>query len=77
MSTATAEMRELADQLGVTASTVEESSDAILYVAPALTQHHEVRTRSIVRNGALLTTGPVFAGLAVVAAVLWWAGRLS
>lgn len=76
MSTATAEVRELADQLGVTASTVEECADAILYVAPALTQHHEVRTRAIIRSGSLTTVGLIFAGLAIVAAVLWWAGRL-
>lgn len=76
MSTATAEMRQLADQLGVTASTVEACSDAILYVAPALTQHHEVRTRSLIRSAALATTAMTFAGLAAVMGGLWWAGVL-
>lgn len=76
MSIATAGVQKLANQLGVTASTVEECADAILYVAPALTQHHEVRTRSIVRSGALATTGLTFAGLAAVMGALWWAGVL-
>jgi hypothetical protein len=52
MATATAETWQLGDQFGVTASTVEECVDAILYIAPALSQHHEVRTRSIICSAA-------------------------
>ena len=76
MRASTRSARKVADQLGVTVSTLEACADAVLYVAPAMTQHHEVRTRAIVRSGSLTTVGLIFAGLAILAAVLRWAGHL-
>lgn len=76
MRASTRAARKVADQLGVTVSTLEECADAVLYVAPAMTQHNEVRTRAIVRSGSLTTVGLIFGGAAIVAAVLWWVGRL-
>ena len=76
MRASTRAARKVTEQLGQTVATLEECADAILYVAPALTQHNEVRTRSIVRSTALTATAATFAGLALVVGVLWRAGLL-